>query len=331
MIILRIVKMSGDDVSIDLLTGLVGIVFGFLFLLRMWRLKEDCSKIVAGYHCYWTLVRFPKPLGFDPGKNLTWNRRKTIGALLILAQLSELVTDVLQRYPYHRLLAASTFLIAIAFLWPLLYLEHQRSIRPADLAVVFLLTSLVADAVLLFNKPTEAWLLPSTKVILKLLLVATESQGKQAVLVQPYSEQPPEQHAGILNRAFFWWINPILAQGYQKVLNIDALPGLDDQLSSQHIRRHALKAWDQRARPTKKTALPRALAKTVLPHFITPIIPRLFLIFFRYAQPVLISAAVRMLNGQSQYDSNVIIIGAAFVYVGLAVGYYSKMLSDIKH
>lgn len=56
-------------------------------------------------------------------------------------------------------------------------------------------------------------------------------------------------------------------------------------------------------------------------YFLTPIIPRLFLIVFRYAQPILISRAISHmtpLSGDSKTGYTVILM-AVIIYIGLAV------------
>jgi hypothetical protein len=68
--------------------------------------------------------------------------------------------------------------------------------------------------------------------------------------------------------------------------------------------------------------LPKILVRSMLPHFLAPIIPRLFLILFRYAQPVLISIAIRTISKKYSQGSRVnysVILMAVVVYVGLAV------------
>lgn len=64
------------------------------------------------------------------------------------------------------------------------------------------------------------------------------------------------------------------------------------------------------------------LARSMLPHFLAPIIPRLFVIIFRYAQPVLVSTAIRTISRVSSRTSAAdysVILMAVVVYVGLAV------------
>jgi ATP-binding cassette subfamily C (CFTR/MRP) protein 1 len=76
------------------------------------------------------------------------------------------------------------------------------------------------------------------------------------------------------------------------------------------------------AKPEKKITLPKVLVQSMLSHFLAPILPRLFLISFRYAQPVLISTAIRHMSKSSDGDWDLgykVILMAIVVYVGLAV------------
>ncbi|KAH7164989.1 P-loop containing nucleoside triphosphate hydrolase protein [Fusarium sp. MPI-SDFR-AT-0072] len=221
----------------------------------------------------------------------------TVGLLLVIST-SSLATDIPPKEG-NQLAASIASFTATTLLGPLLYMEHMRSGRPADLAVIFLLVSLACDAATMLQGGLDVRILPATKLALKLLLVAKESRSKEGLLKSPYDSQAPEQVAGILSRTFFWWINPILALGNRIILSGDDIPLIDDQLSSKQLRHRGLKAWDKRARPVTKITLPICLAKSMLSHFVAPVIPRLCLIFFRYAQPALISSAVHMLGIQS--------------------------------
>ena len=144
--------------------------------------------------------------------------------------------------------------IACIGLWPLLFLEHSRSIKPSDLAVVYLLISLACNSIELgvtvYEKGTWAYVMCDLgMIVFKLMLIATESRDKRSILREAYSQWPPEQLAGILGRATFWWINPILVSGYGNILTANDLPPLDHDLSSMLLRQRALRAWDQRGIP----------------------------------------------------------------------------------
>ncbi|KAL9567628.1 hypothetical protein ACKAV7_008200 [Fusarium commune] len=285
-----------NSTIIYLVSCFLSTIFSFLFLLRIWSLcREDIKTIRVYYGPSW----------------LT-----TVGLLLVIST-SSLATDIPPKEG-NQLAASIASFTATTLLGPLLYMEHMRSGRPADLAVIFLLVSLACDAATMLQGGLDVRILPATKLALKLLLVAKESRSKEGLLKSPYDSQAPEQVAGILSRTFFWWINPILALGNRIILSGDDIPLIDDQLSSKQLRHRGLKAWDKRARPVTKITLPICLAKSMLSHFVAPVIPRLCLIFFRYAQPALISSAVHMLGIQSDGSRHMLIIKAAAVYFGLA-------------
>ncbi|KPM40571.1 hypothetical protein AK830_g5983 [Neonectria ditissima] len=223
---------------------------------------------------------------------------------------------------------AITSLIACIGLSTLVFLEHMRSVKPADLAVVYVLVSLACSCIELFTTAVKRGVLDfptrllAASVCLKLALVVVESRTKKTILRSPQSQLPPEQLAGILSRTFFWWINPILANGNRSLLTQDSLPSLDHELSSKELRHRALQTWDQTVKPETRTTLPKVLVLSMLPHFLIPVIPRLFLIAFRYSQPVLISTAVRLMSQSSEQDSQtgyLVIAMAITIYTGLAV------------
>lgn len=210
--------------------------------------------------------------------------------------------------------------------------------------VIYLLVSIACDAALV-----GTWVYPDmsisvglpaiSKLCLKFVLLVAESQGKGGILRGARGHWPPEQLAGILNTTFFWWINPILAQGSRDILTGENLPSIDHELSSKLLRHRALIAWDQRgrlfreydkfsltsaceAKPETTTTLPKVLVRSMLPAFLAPIIPRLLLIVFCYAQPVLISTAIRHIRKPPGEDSKAgyeVILMAIAVYMGLTV------------
>lgn len=74
------------------------------------------------------------------------------------------------------------------------------------------------------------------------------------------------------------------------------------------------------AKPETKTTLPKVLAKSMLPHFLAPVIPRLSLIVFRYSQPALITIAIRYLSnssGELLTSGFSVVSMAVIVYLGL--------------
>jgi len=73
--------------------------------------------------------------------------------------------------------------------------------------------------------------------------------------------------------------------------------------------------------------LPLALLRCIRRHFIAPIVPRLFLILFRYSQPALIQRSIQFAatDTSSTHTDDLktrgywLVVSAVAIYVGLAV------------
>ncbi|CCF34829.1 hypothetical protein CH063_01208 [Colletotrichum higginsianum] len=291
-------------------------LFLSLLPIRLLRLRTEPIKVVSEHRGHGKLA---------------------IAISLSVVQLATLVTTAFTpaKDDVHLVSAVASFTACVG-LCPLLALEHTRSVKPSDLGIVYLLASTACDFAELGtshygNRTSEAVTPGIVNLFVKFVLLIAESRGKKPILRDPRGQQSPEELANILDRTFFWWINPILALGNRHVLAEENLPPMGHMLSSKSLRQQALRAWDQRAKPEGRTTLPKILALSMLPQFLAPIIPRLFLIVFRYAQPVLISTAIRYMSGssaQSVETGHLIIAMAVVIYVGLAVSmavYYHRL------
>lgn len=143
--------------------------------------------------------------------------------------------------------AILSFLAAFAILF-LSRLEHSRSIQPSFILSVYLFTSVVFDAVqartlfLRHDKPVVLGLF-STNIAIKLVLLGLESKTKRTYLRAPYKNFSPEATSGIFNRSFFWWINPILATGFRKLITLDDLFVTDTSLKSEVLLEEIQASW----------------------------------------------------------------------------------------
>ncbi|KAJ9151860.1 Canalicular multispecific organic anion transporter 2 [Pleurostoma richardsiae] len=157
-----------------------------------------------------------------------------------------------------------------------------------------------------------------------LLLLGFECRDKRPILLDAYKRLPPEATTSLLGKVFFWWINPILVKGYTNTILGKELPVVDHGLSSETLRRNALQAWVQRVRPEEITTLPRVLFSCLKGAFLAAIAPRLSLVFFRFAQPVLISQTIQFITGAATDEADDltgyrIVPAAVVIYVGLAI------------
>ncbi|KAH8689022.1 putative ABC transporter [Talaromyces proteolyticus] len=148
--------------------------------------------------------------------------------------------------------------------------------------------------------------------------------------------QSPEELHGVLSRVFLIWINRVLLRGYKNILVNQDAPPLSPDTKPEVTRRRMLSAWSQRAKPETKKSLPLALLRCLKKPFFAAILPRLFLIIFRYSQPALISESIRyVMTHPSDAGSSRgfwIVLSAAAVYVGLAVStaVYQHRLNRLK-
>lgn len=129
-------------------------------------------------------------------------------------------------------------------------LESRYSISYLDLATIYLLFSIVCDIVLVtmpsgisVDGPRSLPIIVRgivNSVVLILSCCTSRSKSSMSKLLSP------EEKCGILSRTFFFWINPILLQGYKGILADTDLPPLSQDLKPKATRQAVLRAWDRR-------------------------------------------------------------------------------------
>lgn len=140
-----------------------------------------------------------------------------------------------------------SFLAAVDILL-LSRLEHSRSVKPSFVLNIYLLASVVFDAVqarTLFLRHDKSAILGlfTTGIAIKFALLAVESRSKRQWLRAPYNGYSPEATSGIFNRSFFWWINPILTTGFRKLITLDDLFTTDISLKSEVLIGEIEASW----------------------------------------------------------------------------------------
>jgi ATP-binding cassette subfamily C (CFTR/MRP) protein 1 len=145
--------------------------------------------------------------------------------------------------------AVVSFLVAITILF-LSTLEDDRSIRPSVLLNVYLIISLVFDAVqvrtlcLRKDDPTILGLF-SANIGIKVILLFLESRSKRGYLRAPFNGYSPEVMSGFFSKSFFWWLSPILATGFRRILTLDDLFKPDESISSQVLSKKMHESWSR--------------------------------------------------------------------------------------
>ncbi|PYH98071.1 P-loop containing nucleoside triphosphate hydrolase protein [Aspergillus ellipticus CBS 707.79] len=229
-------------------------------------------------------------------------------------QTAVLVSWVSDQEPTTRttIPAAALSLVAALALAVASYLEHTRSIQPPLLIEIYVLFTIVFDAVRL----RTLWGLAFHGHIFKLLTISVI--WKAVLLVQeawprtldPSEQYSPEEKVGWINRRMFWWVNPLLFLGSQKDLEAEDLftlnRGLQSQTCSTSFSQKWRKAWEYR---------------WVL---LTAVIPRLCYTAFTFTQPFMIDAVIRYIEKATAHEANrndgYGLLGAYILdYIGLGI------------
>lgn len=83
------------------------------------------------------------------------------------------------------------------------------------------------------------------------------------------------------------------------------------------------------AKPENGATLPLVLLRCLLAPFMAAILPRVSVIVFRFAQPLLISRAIRFVTQSSVEDHDRsgywIVVAAASIYIGMAVNLFARL------
>jgi ATP-binding cassette, subfamily C (CFTR/MRP), member 1 len=130
------------------------------------------------------------------------------------------------------------------------WFEHSRAIRPSTLLNLYLLFSLLFDAIqartlYLRHDNSSILCLFTASIGLKLILLLLEAQSKRAYLKYPYNRFSPETISGIFSHSFFWWLIPVLTTGFKKILTLDDLFATDQELLSEALQTQMQRSWNK--------------------------------------------------------------------------------------
>lgn len=223
-------------------------------------------------------------------------------------------------------MAASILALADSFLIiGLIYLEHDRSIRPSKLLSTYLFVSALVGLVqarsLLIQRPATPTQIGAAFVALlatKLVLVLLEELPKRGASKAPSKEEI----SGPLNRSVFGWLNPLFFRGARNILHVDDLGSIDGKFDSARLLSALGSVWDA-CDKTAKHALLTSTLSAYRAGYLAPVIPRLCLAAFSFSQPFLIKRIIEFVGESKHGLSNDVaggLIGATvLVYLGLAV------------
>lgn len=148
--------------------------------------------------------------------------------------------------------AALSFVVSLGVCL-LSFLEHMRSVRPSLIIDIWLFLSILFDVV----RARTLWLLQESRPIsilqtctiaVRCCMVVLESTGKRSILLAPYKDYPLESLSGTFCRSIFFWLNSLIAVGYSKILTLNDLATLDEELDAARLHAKFQVAWDKGSR-----------------------------------------------------------------------------------
>ncbi|KAI8961398.1 P-loop containing nucleoside triphosphate hydrolase protein [Daldinia sp. FL1419] len=287
---------------------LLSILFVCLALFRLWSLRRFPVVVISGF------------LG---------RAKITISILLVLSSVGRVVAleDSTFNGSFVRV-SESLEVVATFVLCALLWLEHRRSIRSSSIITLYLAACIIRDVLEVFGtlQGQRGWLMQDpilAQITLEVALLATENLQKEQI--EEYSGQyvSPEERSGLFGKIFFWWISPVLMEGYHNVLLNSSLPSINSTLLSKPVHAAAIRAWENRLKPEGRMTLPKVLFASLKRPFLLAIPPRLFLTLFRYSQPIIIRQSIQYVIGSKPsnqiWTAQGLVTAAVVVYVGLAI------------
>ncbi|KAE8348413.1 ABC transporter-like protein [Aspergillus coremiiformis] len=221
--------------------------------------------------------------------------------------------------------AASLRVVDAFVMLTLSAVEYQRSIRPSTILNVYLLFTLLFDAVqvrtlwLMHNQiPLSA--IASASLAAKMIVLILEAQNKRKVLREPYRDLSPESIAGIFAQGSFWWLNSLLRRGFRTLLSPSDMFQVDSDLSSRFLKGRFLFYWNSSV-PNIRYRLLLSVARSLKRPIFAAAVPRVFQSGFTWCQPFLTFRLIDYIGDHDKEDKNYgygLIGATALVYTGLA-------------
>lgn len=214
------------------------------------------------------------------------------------------------------------------------YTEHRRSVRPSTLLVSYLALSILLDLAqtrtLFLRSPDSGPIqaLFTASLATKLVLVCLEELQKRPLVTDKTKNLSLEATSGPINRSVFWWLNRLFLNGFKSLLQVRDLGSIGNKFDSPKLLAKLDAVWQASDRSGKHVLIKAAFSSFKVA-FLAPVVPRLCLAGFGFAQPFLINRVVSFV-GESDRGAdqrNAVgnaggLIGATcLVYLGLAVSW----------
>ncbi|TGO56427.1 hypothetical protein BOTNAR_0223g00070 [Botryotinia narcissicola] len=209
------------------------------------------------------------------------------------------------------------------------HFEHTRSLSPSCIIGSYLFITFLLKAV----TTRTYWLLANTDtgyihvaeansvaLLFQIIIIVLESWSKEQYLFEN-TKIAAEELASFVDRSLFVWLDKLLLYGYKQRLTLLDLQPIDQTLGTFHL---ANDFHDIQKRPNRITL--RCSGSSIF----FPVLPRLCLTGFSFAQPFLATSLIAYFENQGSTTLNAGygLIGASFLtYTGIAIstGWYWHM------
>lgn len=117
------------------------------------------------------------------------------------------------------------------------YLEHGHSKRPSTMLTIWALFTLSSEAasvrtMWLAHQEQAVTIVKTAALLVLLLVVVLESLPKSNFVDSTFAPYSKEESVGMVNRSFFWWLNPLFIYGHKHELRPENLPPINFKLLS---------------------------------------------------------------------------------------------------
>jgi hypothetical protein len=152
-----------------------------------------------------------------------------------------------------------SFIASLVFC-ALSYVEHHKSLRPSFILNAYLLVSLVLDGAILRTFWLAAVSPPirgifTASFTLKTVILVLEAIEKRRFIILNVGQSSPETTSGLYSQGFLWWMNPLLLNGYRRLLKPVDLYTLERGLSTAVMNERFWHSWTHCLSPSTPTVI----------------------------------------------------------------------------
>lgn len=191
------------------------------------------------------------------GTALKYTKVTAYGLLSILQLIIIIIwASQYESKPRTSIAAAVLTLVTSLTSCALSLVEHSRSIRPSMLLNGYLFVSLLLDAAILRTLWTISFYATTRNLftacfIVKGLLVIFEAREKRSYLCDGLNEHiSPETTSGLYSSAIFWWLNGLIRNGYRRVMSLEDLYPVTEEMKADLLAARFLTTWHHSKLPS---------------------------------------------------------------------------------